>query len=128
MSVKHMLLACVFAPLAIGAARAQDWNATPDAPVTPVRVPAAAPAPASGFAAATETAGAVPTTVDQKGPELNALRYYAHGRDLNRVAAEIRRIKLDYPSWTPPEDLYADEKPRVDEQPLWDLYLKKDYA
>jgi len=124
MSVKHMLLACVFAPLAIGAARAQDWNATANPAPPPIPAPAATPT--SSFAPNATTVTAAKS--DEKGPELNALRYYAHGRDLNRVAAEIRRIKLDYPSWTPPEDLYADEKPRVDEQPLWDLYLKKDYA
>jgi hypothetical protein len=123
MSVKSLLLACVFAPLSIGAAQAQsqDWNPTSRASLHP----APAPAAASGFA----TAAAVKATKpDDKGPELNALRYYAHSRDLNRVAAEIRRIKLDYPNWNPPEDLYSDEKPKVDEQPLWDLYLKKDYV
>jgi hypothetical protein len=125
MSVKHMLLACVFAPLALSAAQAQTWNATSDTSMAPV--PAPSPAASSGLDAAAAPAVAVAKTAD-KGPELNALRYYAHSRDLNRVAAEIRRIKLDYPNWNPPEDLYTDEKPRVDEQPLWDLYLKKDYA
>ena len=122
MSVKQMLLACVFAPLAIGAARAEEWQPTPKAVV-----PLATPAP-SATPSATDAAPSIAARADGKGPELNALRYYAHSRDLNRVAAEIRRIKLDYPNWNPPEDLYSDEKPRVDEQPLWDLYLKKDYA
>jgi hypothetical protein len=121
MYVKHMLLACVFAPLAIGAARAEDFSPSPNA-VYPLPTPAA---PSTPEALATPATPAVAAKVEERGPELNALRYYAHSRDLNRVAAEIRRIKLDYPNWNPPEDLYTDEKPRVDEQPLWDLYLKK---
>ena len=82
MSVKHMLLACVFAPLAIGEARAQEWNATSSTSTSTSALRAPAVPPASGSKAA-----AAATATDGKGPELNALRYYAHGRDLNRVAA-----------------------------------------
>ncbi|MEX6507958.1 hypothetical protein [Jiella sp. M17.18] len=51
----------------------------------------------------------------------SALRYYASQRNLERVGAEIRRLKALYPAWNPPADLFS-PKSTVDEQPLWDLY------
>lgn len=50
----------------------------------------------------------------------SALRYYADQRNLERVGAEIRRLKALYPTWNPPADLFA-PKSSVNEQPLWDL-------
>jgi hypothetical protein len=126
MSLKPMLMACVFAPLAFGVALADDAQ-----PATPAfSMDAAKTAPqidAGATAADAKTADDVKTT-DDREPDLSALRYYAHSHDLNRVAAEIRRIKADNPTWNPPDDLYADPKTLVDEGPLWQLYVKKDYA
>jgi len=105
MSLKRVLLACALAPLTLAVAYADDFKST---------------APASSQAATFNP--------DDKAPDLTALRYYAHSHDQGRVAAEIRRIKADHPGWTPPDDLYADERPKVDEQPLWDFYKKEDFS
>ncbi|MDY8110803.1 hypothetical protein U0C82_16810 [Fulvimarina sp. 2208YS6-2-32] len=50
-----------------------------------------------------------------------ALRYYADQRNLERVGAEIRRLKTLHPQWAPPSDLFA-PRSTVDEQPVWDLF------
>ncbi|MEN3794795.1 hypothetical protein [Fulvimarina sp. MAC3] len=55
------------------------------------------------------------------GIDERALRYYADQRNLERVGAEIRRLKALNPSWTPPTDLFT-AKSNVNEQPAWDLF------
>ena len=64
---------------------------------------------------------------DRSGIDESALRYYAEQRNLERVGAEIRRLKTLYPAWTPPADLFA-PKSDVDEQPLWDLFAVGRFA
>lgn len=76
--------------------------------------PAAAPASADDPAAA-------PAAADE-----SALRYFASQNDLGRVAAEIRRLRSQYPEWEPPQDLFASDRSGIDEQPLWDLFSKHD--
>ncbi|WP_131113050.1 hypothetical protein [Lichenihabitans psoromatis] len=58
--------------------------------------------------------------------DLGPLRYYAAQNDLARVAAEIRLLRSSYAGWEPPEDLFAEVRSGVSEQPLWDLFGKHD--
>lgn len=37
--------------------------------------------------------------------DLRALRYYVEQNETAAVSAEIRRLQVDFPGWTPPEDL-----------------------
>ena len=37
--------------------------------------------------------------------ELRALRFYIEQNEYDAIAAEIRRLRLDYPSWSPPDNL-----------------------
>lgn len=72
----------------------------------------------SGEAAATQP------VVDE-----SALRYYARNRDLDRLEAEIRRLRAEHPSWQPPEDLFDPEGAGgFDEGPLWQLFAEGRYA
>ncbi|WP_372394417.1 hypothetical protein ABMY26_05170 [Azospirillum sp. HJ39] len=68
-----------------------------------------APAPGSGSAPA---AGKVDET---------ALRYYARIGDVERLEAEIARLRALDPGWEPPKDLFAPQPtaPGVDESPFW---------
>lgn len=98
------------------------------APPAAVNAPATSE-PSAPFAletvAATKTPGATadaPAAIDD-----TALRYYADQRNLERVGAEIRRLKASYPDWAPPADLFA-PKSTVDEQPVWDLFAAGRYA
>ncbi|MCY0094911.1 hypothetical protein [Hoeflea ulvae] len=59
--------------------------------------------------------------------DIGALRYYASKRDLPRVGAEMRRLKLSHPGWEPPSDLFSPQN-NVDEQPLWDRFALGDYS
>lgn len=56
-------------------------------------------------------------TVDE-----TALRYYARIRDMEKLEAEIRRLKALHPDWQTPTDLFSrtPDSP-VDERPIWDL-------
>ena len=83
-----------------------------------------APAFAMPTAAAVDgaTAHPVANAVDER-----ALRYYASTRDLGRVGAEIRRLKLLHPNWAPPADLFV-EVNQVEEQPFWDRLAAGDVA
>ena len=58
--------------------------------------------------------------------DLSALRYFAGQNDLERVAAEIRLLRSKNPDWDPPEDLFSEVRSGIDEQPLWDLFAKRD--
>ncbi|WP_366555059.1 hypothetical protein [Aquibaculum sediminis] len=58
-----------------------------------------------------------------------ALRYYARMRDLERLEAEIRRLRSIDPTWQPPDDLFdPDAGGGFDESPLWDLFAEGRYA
>jgi len=53
-------------------------------------------------------AGALPATAQQTEPqadELLALNFYMQQQDTRAVEAELRRLQLKYPQWTPPQDL-----------------------
>src|SRR5690554_4408607 len=59
----------------------------------------------------------------------SALRYYARNRDLERLEAEIRRLRAEHPSWQPPEDLFDPQAVGgFDEGPLWQLFAEGRYA
>ncbi|MEE2951239.1 MAG: hypothetical protein VYD57_08280 [Pseudomonadota bacterium] len=77
-------------------------------------------AQAPAFAISGQDVSADDATKPERVDE-TALRYYADQRNLERVGAEIRRLKALYPAWNPPADLFA-PKSTVDEQPIWDLY------
>jgi cellulose synthase operon protein C len=111
--------------------------ATPPIAVTPAEqivVPqvanpqAAQPADAAASAPATASsekgAKAQPSIADlalpTRGPDLEALRYYAKNGEHDRYRREYQRIQTLYPGWIPPRDLFADNSAR--EQELWDLY------
>lgn len=53
-------------------------------------------------------AGALPATAQQTAPEadeLLALNFYMQQQDTKAIEAELRRLQLKYPQWTPPQDL-----------------------
>ncbi|MQT13712.1 hypothetical protein [Segnochrobactrum spirostomi] len=105
---------------------------------TPIQtVPAASPAepnPAQPAAAqpgttpADATGAEAPAAPGDAQPQVDesALRYFARQGDLDRVEAEIRRLKTLYPNWQPPVDLLdpraAGGSQRNELQPIWDLY------
>ncbi len=55
-----------------------------------------------------------------RGPDLEALRYYAKNGEHDRYRREYQRIQALYPGWIAPRDLFADNS--AQEQELWDLY------
>ncbi|OLP61217.1 hypothetical protein BJF93_20715 [Xaviernesmea oryzae] len=59
--------------------------------------------------------------------DISALRYYAASKDLKRLGAEMRRLKDLYPDWQPPKDLFS-QSVAIDEQPLWTIYARGDFA
>ncbi len=81
-------------------------------------------------AAATAEQPAV--TVSQPAPdavELAALYYYAEQKQDDRVAAESARLRLKYPGFEMPQDLYQPQTARsADETLLWKLYQKNDFT
>jgi tetratricopeptide (TPR) repeat protein len=60
--------------------------------------------------------------------DLAALYYYAGQKRDDRVKAEFARLKLKYPAFEMPEDLYRPKAQQLDEKPLWTLYDKGDIA
>lgn len=68
-------------------------------------------------------AKAAPDSVD-----LAALYYYAGQNRRDRVEKEAARLRIKYPDFDLPADLYADPATRnVDEAPLWALYDANDF-
>ncbi len=61
-----------------------------------------------------------------RGPDLEALRYYAKNGEHDRYRREYQRIESLYPGWIAPRDLFADNS--AAEQELWDLFSKGDLA
>lgn len=88
----------------------------------------------AGPASRPQGAGPPATGQDADAPAVplvdeEALRYFAREGDLDRLEAEIRRLKTLYPSWEPPTDLFDPKAPGPsDVQPLWDLYTAGRYA
>ncbi|OJF97284.1 hypothetical protein [Pararhizobium antarcticum] len=61
--------------------------------------------------------------------ELAALYYYAEQKQEERVAAEGARLRLKYPAFELPQDLYQPLTSRsADETLLWKLYQKNDFT
>lgn len=69
------------------------------------------PAPGSGSAT-------TPAKIDE-----TALRHYARIGDVERLEAEIARLRALDPTWEPPKDLFTPQAqtPGVDETPFWKL-------
>ena len=44
------------------------------------------------------------------------------------MSAEIRLIRSKHPDWEPPENLFSEVGSGIDEQPLWDLLGRRDFA
>ncbi|WEZ84349.1 hypothetical protein P6U16_06845 [Rhizobium sp. 32-5/1] len=61
--------------------------------------------------------------------ELAALYYYAEQKQDERVAAESARLRLKYPGFEMPQNLYQPQTARsADETLLWKLYQKNDFT
>ncbi|WP_417417799.1 hypothetical protein [Hoeflea sp.] len=61
--------------------------------------------------------------------ETAALYYYAKQRQTERVEAEIARLQVLYPGFTPPQDLYiAADAVVPDETSLWAMYAADDFT
>jgi tetratricopeptide (TPR) repeat protein len=117
-----------------GSAQAGDpvklLTAEPKAVLNDEQVPAQ-PLPAVVAPEAAKEAKPVATKA-VPGPskvEAAALYYYAEMKQDTRVEAEFRRLKLKYPGFALPTDLYAPAATVVvDEKLLWSLYEKNDFA
>ncbi|MCC1481344.1 hypothetical protein [Roseibaca sp. Y0-43] len=81
--------------------------------------------------AACLTAGAV-SAQTASYDDLRALRYYVQQGDTAAMNAELRRLRVAYPDWTPPSDLNQLLVPQasasVDEGAIWRLIERRDYA
>ncbi len=77
----------------------------------------------------TETAAQTPRPDD-----LRALLYYLDQNDQRAAEAELRRLRLQFPNWTPPTDLaelralVQSAQTTVDERPIWAKIEQGDYA
>lgn len=60
--------------------------------------------------------------------ELAALYYYAEQKQQDRLEAETNRLRLKYPDFVVPADVYAPVAQQVDETALWALYEKNDFT
>lgn len=60
--------------------------------------------------------GAVPSEADRA-----ALRYFAREGDVDRLEAELRRLRALYPSWNPPPDLLDAQGEDLELQRVYDL-------
>jgi hypothetical protein len=70
--------------------------------------------------------GPASLVLPMRGPDLEALRYYAKNGEHDRYRREYQRIQALYPGWIAPRDLFADNS--AEEQELWDLYGKNEIA
>lgn len=59
--------------------------------------------------------------------ELAALYYYAEQKQQDRMDAETNRLRLKYPDFVVPADVYSPAAMQVDETVLWALYEKNDF-
>jgi hypothetical protein len=108
-----------FAPVApagsqqVKAVAPQSLTAPPQAPATQANEDA--------------TSGATKGASASSHVDESALRYYAKTRDLNRLGAEMRRLKGLYPDWEASDDLF-NQPTTINNQPLWDLFGAGDYT
>jgi hypothetical protein len=133
--VTALLAAAALSALMTAAPLRAQETAQPAAPANPAVTPAdqimvpgmpAPAAPAARMAAddaspkAAAPAIAPDLALPTRGPDLEALRYYAKNGEHDRYRREYQRIQTLYPGWVPPRDLFADNT--AQEQELWDLY------
>ncbi|WP_411037028.1 hypothetical protein [Shinella sp. BYT-45] len=60
--------------------------------------------------------------------ELAALYYYAEQKQQDRLEAETSRLRLKYPDFVVPSDVYSPAARQADESTLWALYEKNDFV
>ncbi|MFN7002676.1 MAG: hypothetical protein ACK4NW_04485 [Roseinatronobacter sp.] len=64
--------------------------------------------------------------------DLRALRYYLQQNDQAAAQAELRRLRIAYPDWRPPENLNdllaVQNAATVDEGAIWRLIERREYA
>lgn len=85
--------------------------------------------------AAIALAGALagPIAAQTAGPEdLRALIFYLEQNDRESVQAELRRLRVRYPDWEPPEDLSTllddgGDRAGADEEPIWAAIERGDF-
>ncbi|MBP1861934.1 bacterial transcriptional activator domain-containing protein [Rhizobium herbae] len=84
----------------------------------------------SAAAGADQAAKASPKAGNEPGEvELAALYYYAEQKQDDRVAAEAARLRLKFPQFEMPQDLFLPQSARgADETALWQLYDKSDFT
>jgi len=46
-------------------------------------------------------------------PDIEALRYYAVRGEQGRMQAELRRLKLLYPKWQQPKNIFSDQSSEI---------------
>ena len=56
-----------------------------------------------------------------------ALRYFAREGDVDRLEAELRRLRALYPNWQPPRDLLDPQGEDTDLQEIWELVGNQQY-
>ncbi|MFB2549457.1 tetratricopeptide repeat protein [Ensifer soli] len=98
-----------------------------DEAISAATAPEAAAQPAG---AAPDAAGAAPPAVTvPDAVELAALYYYAEQKQEDRVEREAERLRLKYPGFVLPDDLFVPAARRgADESLLWSLYEKSDFT
>ncbi|MFO1148298.1 MAG: hypothetical protein U1E62_07970 [Alsobacter sp.] len=110
-------------PLSLSSKPGRSGASSPPAFQLRTEAPTATIVPQGGAAALkAPPAKAATKAVAPDSADLSALRYYASQGDTARLSAEIRNLRLLYPNWEPPEDLYETGGSTRDEQPLWDLF------
>jgi cellulose synthase operon protein C len=107
----------IIVPLAPGATAA---TAVAPSGVTPSADPVLMNAETAGPHAMPNVSPEASLILPTKGPDLEALRFFAKNGEHDRYRREYQRIQALYPGWIPPRDLFADTS--AQEQELWDLF------
>ncbi|MDS7595568.1 cellulose synthase [Agrobacterium tumefaciens] len=102
----------------------------------PVTVPATTPQQAQQVEPQQAVTQPVQAQAGQPAParqnpdvDLSALRYFAARGDTQRLQAEIARLRILYPNWTPPSDpLAIPDNGDAQLDALWQLYANGRYA
>ena len=78
--------------------------------------------------------GSFAQTADPGAEDLRALIYYLDNDDQRSVQAEMRRLRSQFPRWTPPGDvnqlraMATTVTASIDERPIWARIERQDYA
>ncbi len=91
-------------------------------PVPHLAAPFLAVADAQENGASPAASAAEPSEADKA-----ALRYFARQGDVERLEAELRRLRALYPGWQPSRNLLDPEGEDVELQAVWDLFGRGDY-